>query len=295
MYAEGTHDADHEIDQSTAASRQQPEHTEFSPSTTLFEDQSRLQNCIKDLSHGRTESLVNIKFHSLFNEIREDDNEQLLEEVEEQQIQDEIYSVIKKSDLEYLEHQTDDNKCQGNLFTKKKHGKFRKTFNWESLRTLLKRTKKYARKHRQPPNEVSTLNKDDDLEETKEVQETDNAPTSHKVFINVERKHSIFRRQPSNYIRSTKYTWWNFIPKNLFEQFLRISNLYFLITMIVSLIPGVSPIFPITSIIPLAWILLLTAIKDAIEDLVSKFSFKFTIIRHVIEAITKQIMYQYQS
>ena len=32
----------------------------------------------------------------------------------------------------------------------------------------------------------------------------------------------------SNVIATTRYTWWNFLPKSLFEQFRRIANIYFL-------------------------------------------------------------------
>eukprot|EP01083_Nonionella_stella_P007882 22688_1 len=71
---------------------------------------------------------------------------------------------------------------------------------------------------------------------------------------------------PSNYIKTSKYTLLTFIPLNLFEQFRRIANIYFLMIIGVQLIPGVSP-FPIeTSIMPLAFILCVGAIKDGIED-----------------------------
>ena len=33
---------------------------------------------------------------------------------------------------------------------------------------------------------------------------------------------------PDNEIKSSKYTVWNFVPKNLFEQFRRVSSFYFL-------------------------------------------------------------------
>merc|ERR1712228_868663 len=57
-----------------------------------------------------------------------------------------------------------------------------------------------------------------------------------------------------------------FLPLNLFEQFRRIANIYFLMIICIQLIPGVSP-FPIgTSIMPLAFILIVGAIKDGIED-----------------------------
>eukprot|EP00761_Pharyngomonas_kirbyi_P005932 gb/GECH01005938.1/.p1 GENE.gb/GECH01005938.1/~~gb/GECH01005938.1/.p1 ORF type:complete len:1157 (+),score=317.75 gb/GECH01005938.1/:1-3471(+) len=76
------------------------------------------------------------------------------------------------------------------------------------------------------------------------------------------------RRQKfaKNYIRTTRYTFLTFLPKNLFEQLRRISNIYFLVTMSLSLIPGVSPIFPITAILPPVSILSITALKDGIED-----------------------------
>lgn len=32
------------------------------------------------------------------------------------------------------------------------------------------------------------------------------------------------RRFPSNHVHSTKYQWWNFLLKNLFEQFRRVTN-----------------------------------------------------------------------
>lgn len=37
----------------------------------------------------------------------------------------------------------------------------------------------------------------------------------------------------SNQIVTSKYTLWNFLPKNLFEQFRRIANIYFLINAII--------------------------------------------------------------
>jgi magnesium-transporting ATPase (P-type) len=75
------------------------------------------------------------------------------------------------------------------------------------------------------------------------------------------------RRWPNNYIRTTKYRWWSFIPQNLFEQFRRIHNIYFLITLIIQCIPAVSPVFPTSSILPFCIIIALTALKDLYEDL----------------------------
>jgi hypothetical protein len=65
---------------------------------------------------------------------------------------------------------------------------------------------------------------------------------------------------------TSKYTLWNFLPKNLFEQFRRIANFYFLCVMIIALIPGVSPTTPITSVLPLVFVISVTAVKQAYED-----------------------------
>lgn len=76
---------------------------------------------------------------------------------------------------------------------------------------------------------------------------------------------------PKNYIRTTKYTLLTFIPKNLFEQFRRYVNLYFLFVIVVQFIPGITPFdtpngVPVSSILPLAFVVLLSAVKEAFED-----------------------------
>eukprot|EP01006_Ploeotia_vitrea_P053423 TRINITY_DN67787_c4_g2_i1.p1 TRINITY_DN67787_c4_g2~~TRINITY_DN67787_c4_g2_i1.p1 ORF type:complete len:1189 (-),score=90.92 TRINITY_DN67787_c4_g2_i1:201-3767(-) len=71
---------------------------------------------------------------------------------------------------------------------------------------------------------------------------------------------------PSNYIRTTKYTWYTFIPHNMFEQFLKVQYSYFLINMIIALLPDVSPIFPITSILPLIFVLSVAMARDGFEN-----------------------------
>lgn len=61
---------------------------------------------------------------------------------------------------------------------------------------------------------------------------------------------------------------WNFIPKNLFEQFRRVANVYFLIIAIVTLTPP-SPVKPGAFLLALVIVLGATAIKEAVEDWVS--------------------------
>ncbi|RKP15323.1 hypothetical protein BJ684DRAFT_7178 [Piptocephalis cylindrospora] len=72
------------------------------------------------------------------------------------------------------------------------------------------------------------------------------------------------RTYPSNYIRTTKYTLWSFLPVNLFNQFRRFYNIYFLLAAIFVLVePGLDPT---SEIMPLCIVLLITAIKDGHED-----------------------------
>ncbi|KAI9488071.1 hypothetical protein BDB00DRAFT_792173 [Zychaea mexicana] len=70
----------------------------------------------------------------------------------------------------------------------------------------------------------------------------------------------------SNRIRTAKYTPLSFIPKNLFEQFRNVANLYFLFLVILQCIPIFGVVEPAVSALPLIAILVITAIKDAIED-----------------------------
>ena len=73
---------------------------------------------------------------------------------------------------------------------------------------------------------------------------------------------------PNNFISTSKYTVLTFLPMNLYEQFRRISNQYFLVNMIFALIPGIAPVSPLTAVLPLLFVLGVAAIKDGYEDYV---------------------------
>ncbi|XP_068599982.1 phospholipid-transporting ATPase IF [Brachionichthys hirsutus] len=77
--------------------------------------------------------------------------------------------------------------------------------------------------------------------------------------------HYIPQRFADNRIISSKYTIWNFVPKNLFEQFRRIANFYFLIIFLVQLMID-TPTSPVTSGLPLFFVIAVTAIKQGYED-----------------------------
>ena len=77
------------------------------------------------------------------------------------------------------------------------------------------------------------------------------------------RKRAKYRR---NKIRTTKYTVLSFLPKNLFEQFHRLANFYFLIIIGLNFIPQINAFGKEVSMLPLLCVLTMQAIKDAVED-----------------------------
>ncbi|XP_066581090.1 phospholipid-transporting ATPase ID isoform X2 [Prorops nasuta] len=70
----------------------------------------------------------------------------------------------------------------------------------------------------------------------------------------------------NNYIKTSKYSVLTFLPLNLFEQFQRLANFYFLCLLVLQMIPAISSLTPITTAIPLIGVLTLTAVKDAYDD-----------------------------
>lgn len=74
----------------------------------------------------------------------------------------------------------------------------------------------------------------------------------------------------SNYIKTSKYSVLTFLPLNLFEQFQRLANFYFLCLLVLQVIPAISSLTPITTAVPLIGVLALTAVKDAYDDFVSE-------------------------
>nr|XP_060465380.1 phospholipid-transporting ATPase FetA-like isoform X1 [Panthera onca] len=72
---------------------------------------------------------------------------------------------------------------------------------------------------------------------------------------------------PNNTIKTSRYNVFNFLPLNLFEQFQRLANAYFLVLLFLQLIPQISSLAWYTTVIPLMVVLSITAVKDAIDDM----------------------------
>ncbi|GMP40998.1 hypothetical protein CsSME_00011252 [Camellia sinensis var. sinensis] len=69
-----------------------------------------------------------------------------------------------------------------------------------------------------------------------------------------------------NSVRTAKYSALTFLPRNLFEQFHRVAYIYFLVIAVLSQLPQLAVFGRAPSILPLAFVLLVTAVKDADED-----------------------------
>lgn len=85
----------------------------------------------------------------------------------------------------------------------------------------------------------------------------------NKVFNKADKT----RRYKNNYISTSKYNCFTFLPKNLFEQFTKMANFYFLCLSVMELFPSISdsggrPVL----LMPLSFVVGVSMIKDLYED-----------------------------
>ncbi|GAO18111.1 hypothetical protein UVI_02020100 [Ustilaginoidea virens] len=74
------------------------------------------------------------------------------------------------------------------------------------------------------------------------------------------------RAYVSNNVRTSRYTVWDFVPKQLLFQFTRVGNFYFLCVGVPQTIPGLSTTGSYTTILPLLFFVLLTIAKEGYDD-----------------------------
>ena len=76
------------------------------------------------------------------------------------------------------------------------------------------------------------------------------------------------RKFMSNMVSTGKYTCLTFLPKNLYFQFSKLANGYFLFLVLLQLIPGIGQENgSVLTAIPLCVVVSISMIKDIIEDL----------------------------
>ncbi|XP_075960514.1 phospholipid-transporting ATPase ID-like [Anarhichas minor] len=82
-----------------------------------------------------------------------------------------------------------------------------------------------------------------------------------------DREYNLPFRYATNAIKTSKYNPFTFLPLNLFEQFQRIANAYFLFLLALQVIPQISSLSWFTTVVPLVLVLTVTAAKDATDDI----------------------------
>ncbi|KAJ1561272.1 hypothetical protein HK405_004417 [Cladochytrium tenue] len=128
------------------------------------------------------------------------------------------------------------------------------------------------------PMDLNWLGSRSNVDIVEEAADTSPSPPlkeeSHVVLVNSSRPPG--SPEPSgeqlrvlsecNRIRTSKYTVVSFLPKNLFEQFRSIANFYFLSLVVIQIFPPFNNVSPILTAAPIVIIVVVTAIKDAVED-----------------------------
>ncbi|CAG8521461.1 1078_t:CDS:2 [Gigaspora margarita] len=96
---------------------------------------------------------------------------------------------------------------------------------------------------------------------------------ARQVFVNeplppskLDKKGRPRQRYVTNKITTSKYSIFSFVPKNLYEQFHRVANFFFLLLVILQWFPEFATINPIVAALPMFIITGITAIKDGFED-----------------------------
>lgn len=138
--------------------------------------------------------------------------------------------------------------------------------------------KVFVPQHKKPPSRLAGVNKFfSKLNPAAMFARKPLIPTARSVFVNQplptgpewrDKKGRIVkeRRYATNQNITSKYTVITFLPRNLFEQFRRIANIFFLAIAILQFFPKFATVSPGLVILPLLAVLAITALKDGYED-----------------------------
>ena len=88
----------------------------------------------------------------------------------------------------------------------------------------------------------------------------------YQFYINNTIKNNEEYKFKDNCVDTKKYNIVTFLPKALLFQFVRIANLYFIISAILQCIPAISPLSPFTALVPIIIVLSVSIIREGIED-----------------------------
>ena len=88
----------------------------------------------------------------------------------------------------------------------------------------------------------------------------------YQFYINDTPKNFENYHFKDNRIDTTKYNIITFLPKALILQFIRLANIYFLVSAILQCIPEISPLAPASAVVPIIIVLSVSIIREGIED-----------------------------
>jgi hypothetical protein len=72
--------------------------------------------------------------------------------------------------------------------------------------------------------------------------------------------------RPSNFRKSTTYTWWNFLPISIGMQFLKLTNCFYLFTGILQTFRTISTNSPFAIFIPLSFVVSLGVLLELLAE-----------------------------
>jgi hypothetical protein len=70
----------------------------------------------------------------------------------------------------------------------------------------------------------------------------------------------------TNYVSTTKYSRWSFLPKATIQQYKRGANVYLLFIAVLCCIPAISPLMPLAAVMPVVFVLSISLIREGMED-----------------------------
>ena len=70
----------------------------------------------------------------------------------------------------------------------------------------------------------------------------------------------------TNYVSTTKYNRFTFLPLAILEQYKKLANVYLLFIAILCCIPAISPLMPIAAVMPVVFVLSISLIREGMED-----------------------------
>ncbi|XP_057564031.1 phospholipid-transporting ATPase IK isoform X2 [Hippopotamus amphibius kiboko] len=118
---------------------------------------------------------------------------------------------------------------------------------------------------------MGSLTYREELEEEKNSEFTWEVQANHRAY-NRQFKEKVFlgwqrKTYKRNVIHTAKYNVFSFLPLNLYEQFHRMSNIYFLLIVILQGVPEISTLPWFTLFVPLVCLLTIRAARDLVDDI----------------------------